>query len=94
MKTLKLIRMVPNTSVQVGAGCTVYTPGRYITAQNLEKLELLLNSLGISQQVPETMMNAITALTACGSAYVYNYSCSFVSSYHFFLVTFNIINQF
>ncbi|XP_055318371.1 pyrroline-5-carboxylate reductase 3-like [Sitodiplosis mosellana] len=71
MTTLKLIRMIPNTSVQVGAGCMVYTPGRYIIAKNLEKLESLLTPLGISQQVPEKMMDAITALTACGSAYVY-----------------------
>lgn len=73
MKTLKLIRIMPNTSVQVGAGCTAYTPGRYITAQNLDKLGLILKPLGIYQQVPESMMNAITALTACGSAYVYLY---------------------
>lgn len=70
MKTLKLIRIIPNTPVQVGAGCTVYTPGRYITAQNVEKLGLLMKPLGIYQQVPESKMNAITALTSCGSAYV------------------------
>lgn len=70
MKTLKLIRIMPNTSVQVGAGCTAFTSGRYITAQNLDKLGLILKTLGIYQQVPENMMNAITALTACGSAYV------------------------
>lgn len=70
MKTLKLIRMMSNTSVQVGAGCTVYTPGRYITAQNLEKIRIILKPLGLCQQVPESMLNAMTALMACGSAYV------------------------
>lgn len=61
---------MPNTPMQVGEGCTVYTPGRYVTNQDLEKTHLILNSLGIAQQVPEKMINSISGLSGCGPAYV------------------------
>lgn len=70
MNNVKVIRTMPNTPIQVGEGCTVYTPGRYVTTQDLEKTHLLLNALGIAQQVPEKMINAISGLSGCGPAYV------------------------
>lgn len=70
MNSLKIIRCMPNTPLQVGEGCTVYSPGRYVTTQDLEKIHLILNSLGIAQQVPEKMINSIGALAGCGPAYV------------------------
>lgn len=69
-----MIRTMPNTPMQVGEGCTVYTPGRYVTTQDLEKIHLILNSLGIAQQVPEKMINSVSGLSGCGPAYVRNYS--------------------
>lgn len=74
MNSLKVIRTMPNTPMQVGEGCTVYTPGRYVTTQDLEKIHLILNSLGIAQQVPEKMINSVGALAGCGPAYVSNQS--------------------
>ncbi|XP_055849055.1 uncharacterized protein LOC129914041 [Episyrphus balteatus] len=68
---LKMIRTMPNTSMQVGEGCTVYSPGSYVKQQDLEKVHLILNSLGIAQQVPETMIDGISGLSGCGPAFVY-----------------------
>lgn len=70
MNTLKMVRTMPNTPMQVGEGCTIYSPGSYVTQHDLEKVHLLLNSLGLAQQVPEKMINAIGAVTGCGPAYV------------------------
>lgn len=67
----KIIRSMPNTPMQVGEGCTVYSPGQYVTHQDLEKIHLILNSLGIAQQIPEKMINSVTAIAGCGPAYVY-----------------------
>lgn len=61
---------MPNTPMQIGEGCTVYSPGRYVTTQDLEKVDLILNSLGIAQQVPEKMIDPIGALAGSGPAYV------------------------
>ncbi|KAH8418043.1 hypothetical protein KR222_010937 [Zaprionus bogoriensis] len=68
---LKMIRTMPNTSMQVGEGCTVYTGNSYVSHQDLEKVHLMLNSLGLAQQVPETMIDAVTGVTGCGPAFVY-----------------------
>lgn len=76
MKILKMIRTMPNTPMQVGEGCTVYSPGSYVTQQDLEKVNLLLSSLGYAQQVPEKMINSIGAVTGCGPAFVRQISVS------------------
>lgn len=77
MSSIKIIRAMPNTPMQVGEGCTVYTPGRYVTHLDLEKIHLILNTLGIAQQVPEKMINSVGGLTGCGPAYVTNIQCLF-----------------
>lgn len=82
MNNLKVIRTMPNTPMQVGEGCTVYTPGRNVTTQDLDKTHLILNSLGIAQQVPEKMINAISGLSGCGPAYV----CDFQFAHFIFLI--------
>ncbi|XP_011190431.1 uncharacterized protein LOC105217228 [Zeugodacus cucurbitae] len=69
--SLKMIRTMPNTPMQIGEGITVYSPGSYVKQQDLEKLHLMLNSLGIAQQVPETMIDAVSGVAGCGPAFVY-----------------------
>lgn len=71
MNMPRIIRAIPNTPVQVGEGCTIYVPGRFTTPQDLENVHTLFGLLGIAEQVPENLMNALAALTACGPAYVY-----------------------
>lgn len=66
-----MIRTMPNTPMQVGEGCTVYAAGSYIVQQDLEKVHLMLNSLGIAQQVPESMIDTVTGVSGCGPAFVY-----------------------
>ncbi|XP_030571778.1 pyrroline-5-carboxylate reductase 3 [Drosophila novamexicana] len=68
---LKMIRTMPNTSMQVGEGCTVYTGNAHVAHQDLEKVHLMLNSLGLAQQIPEPMIDAVTGVTGCGPAFVY-----------------------
>lgn len=70
MKVLKIVRAIPNISVQSGEGITTYVPGRYVKVEDLEKLKLILGSLGIAKQVEESMMDAISALTSSGTAFV------------------------
>ncbi|CAD7084647.1 unnamed protein product [Hermetia illucens] len=71
IKGLKMIRTMPNTPMQVGEGCSIYSPGSYVTQQDLEKVHLMLNALGLAQQVPENMIDSITAVQGCGPAFVF-----------------------
>lgn len=81
MNNLKMIRTMPNTPMQVGEGCAVYTPGKCVTTQELEKIHYILNSLGIAQQVPEKMINAVAAVSGCGPAYVRSKLCICYNKY-------------
>lgn len=71
IQNLKMIRTMPNTSMQVAEGCTVYSPGTNVTQHDLEKIHLMLNTLGIAQQIPERMIDPVTGLAGCGPAYCY-----------------------
>lgn len=70
MKAPKIIRAIANIPVLVSEGIVVYTSSRYVTADDLEKVKLVFNALGIIHEVPENMMDALTSLNACGTAYV------------------------
>lgn len=70
MARSKTIRAMVNTPMQVSEGCTVYTPGHNVGHLELDKVHLILSSLGIAQQVPEKMINAVGAMAGCGPAYV------------------------
>lgn len=68
---------MPNTPMQVGEGCTSYTPGSNVTQPDIEKVQLILGSLGVAQQVPEKLINAAGALAGCGPAFVRQFSNCF-----------------
>lgn len=70
MRAPKIIRAIANIPVQVCEGIVVYTSSRYVTVDDLEMVKLLFNALGMVQEVPENMMDALTSLNACGAAYV------------------------
>uniref|UniRef100_A0A1B0BHW4 Homeobox domain-containing protein n=1 Tax=Glossina palpalis gambiensis TaxID=67801 RepID=A0A1B0BHW4_9MUSC len=58
-------------SESVSDGCTVYSSGSHIVQQGLEKVHIILNSLGVAQRIPESMIAAVTGLSGCGPAFVY-----------------------
>lgn len=62
---------MPNTPMQVCEGATVYAAGSSVTAGDLDKVHLLLSSLGYAQLVAEPMINAVGPVTGCGPAFVY-----------------------
>jgi pyrroline-5-carboxylate reductase len=68
---IKLIRSMPNTSMQVAAGCTVYTGTEACSAEEIAKIDHIFNSLGTAALVEEKLINASTGLSGCGPAYVY-----------------------
>lgn len=77
---LKMIRSMPNTPMQVGEGCTTYTPGSNVTQSDIEKVQLILGSLGVAQQVPEKLINPSGALAGCGPAFVRLFGIRFWNS--------------
>ncbi|KAF2881081.1 hypothetical protein ILUMI_25083 [Ignelater luminosus] len=67
----RVIRVLPNTPMLVGEGCSIFCPGKYATREDIDLLQIILNTSGISEQVPENMINPIGALSGSGPAFVY-----------------------
>jgi pyrroline-5-carboxylate reductase len=66
-----VIRAMPNAAALVGAGVTALAKGRYVTHQQLEEVSALFDAVGGVLTVPETQMDAVTALSGTGPAYFF-----------------------
>jgi pyrroline-5-carboxylate reductase len=66
----KLVRIMPNVAAMVQASYTAYCCGTNVSQKDKDKLEALLNLMGICKEVDEKYMDAITALTGSGPGYI------------------------
>ena len=67
-----VIRVMPNTPAQVGAGMTLWTCSEGVDASNREMAKLVLGTIGQEIYVSdEKYMDMATALSASGPAYVF-----------------------
>ncbi len=66
----KVVRTMPNIAATVGQAITAYSPGSGLKRADLAKVQLLLNCFGECVEVPEHLMNAVTALSGSGPAYI------------------------
>jgi len=71
-----IIRSMPNTPGQIGAGVTAYTPYSTLTANDQAIVEKILCSLGNIHLVDELEMDAVTALSGSGPAYVFEFAAA------------------
>ncbi len=67
----KLIRCMPNTPCRVGAGATGFARGPAVNDDDVRKAKTALDAVGLSLEVPEKLMDAVTGLSGSGPAYVY-----------------------
>jgi pyrroline-5-carboxylate reductase len=66
-----VIRAMPNTPCVLGCGMTGLCKGKFANARHLEMASTLFDVVGRSVVVDEKHMDAVTALSASGPAYVY-----------------------
>jgi len=67
----RLVRAMPNTPALVGAGATAICGGRTATAEDLGVAEALFATVGAVVRVDEETMDAVTAVSGSGPAYVF-----------------------
>jgi pyrroline-5-carboxylate reductase len=67
----RVVRAMPNTPATVSAGATALAAGTRATAADLALATTIFASVGRVVQVPETQMDAVTALSGSGPAYVF-----------------------
>jgi pyrroline-5-carboxylate reductase len=65
-----VIRAMPNTPAQVGAGITAIARGTHVTDNQFNLAKKVLSSVGSVVEVPESMMDAVTGLSGSGPGYI------------------------
>ena len=77
----KIIRAMPNLPAQIGVGMTVYTSSPDVTRIELVTVQNLLSASGKTIYVErEEMINAATAISGSGPAYVFYFMQSLIDS--------------
>ncbi|MBF0188277.1 MAG: pyrroline-5-carboxylate reductase [Magnetococcales bacterium] len=67
-----VIRVMPNTPALVGEGISVLCPAQTVNEQQLKLAESLLSAVGeVADVTDEKLMDAVTALSGSGPAYVF-----------------------
>ena len=67
----RVIRVMPNTPALVRCGASVFVRGSKATEDDAKLTQKLFESIGTCEEVTESMMDPITALSGSGPAYVF-----------------------
>jgi pyrroline-5-carboxylate reductase len=67
----KIVRVMPNTPVNTGYGMTVISPSKTITDDEIEQVKSIFSSVGEVLVMDEKHMNAVTAISGSGPAYIF-----------------------
>ncbi|MEN6464181.1 MAG: pyrroline-5-carboxylate reductase [Syntrophaceae bacterium] len=70
-KKLRIVRVMPNTPALVGAGATALAPGDGASAEDLAVATSIFDSIGITVNVKEDLIDAVTGLSGSGPAYFF-----------------------
>ncbi len=70
-RTLKLIRTMPNTPALVSEGITAVCRNDQVTEEEFALVMNLLRSFGLTEEVPEHLMDAVVAVSGSSPAYVF-----------------------
>ena len=66
-----VIRVMPNAPMVVGGGVSAVAPGSFSTAEQLKDVVAIFDAVGGVLTVPETQLDAVTALSGSGPAYFF-----------------------
>ena len=67
----RVVRVMPNTPALIGAGAAALARGRFATDDDLATAEAILGAVGITVRTEERFLDAVTALSGSGPAYVF-----------------------
>lgn len=68
---IRVVRVMPNTPSLVGEGAAGIAAGEFATDADLQMAEKLMGAVGVTAVVEEEEIDAVTALSGSGPAYVF-----------------------
>ncbi|MBD3945529.1 pyrroline-5-carboxylate reductase [Nocardioides ganghwensis] len=66
-----VVRVMPNTPALVDEGMAAISPGQHCDEAHLAEVESLMASTGKVLRIPEKQMDAVTAISGSGPAYIF-----------------------
>ena len=66
-----IIRVMPNTPLMIGVGASAFSCGDGVSESDCTVVKSIFEPIGILHRVAENMMDAVTALSGSGPAYVF-----------------------
>ena len=67
----RIVRVMPNTPLTVGKGASVFACGPDVSEADRETVRRIFGALGIVYEMGEEQLDAVTALSGSGPAYVF-----------------------
>lgn len=71
-----IVRTMPNTPGQIGAGITAWCSASALAEKDHAIVQTLLGALGTAVQVPEVDLDAVTGVSGSGPAYVFEFAAA------------------
>src|SRR5713226_5153096 len=68
---MRIVRAMPNTPATVGAAATAISLGEHATAADLATAKTIFDSVGLTVQLDESQLDAVTGLSGSGPAYLF-----------------------
>ena len=75
-KNISVIRIMPNTPCEVGEGIVLIANDKTVSVSETDEIEKILSKAGITDIIPESMIDAAMAVSSCGPAFVYMFTQS------------------
>ncbi len=69
--TKRIVRVMPNTPSQVGAGAAGIATDAHVSEADVAWVEQLMNSVGTSARVSDELLHAVTGVSGSGPAYIF-----------------------
>jgi pyrroline-5-carboxylate reductase len=66
-----VVRVMPNAPMVVGGGVSALAAGRFVTPEQLKAVSAIFDTVGDVLTVPESQMDAVTAVSGSGPAYFF-----------------------
>jgi pyrroline-5-carboxylate reductase len=75
-KARNVVRSMPNTPGQIGAGITGWCSSKPLSTEDRARLEQLFGALGRAIEMPEAQIDGFTAICGSGPAYVFEFAAA------------------